>query len=363
MKTDFDKYISDQIQNIEDSLQVGNWDTFKVRYVKDRRAKAVRFIIPIAAAASIIMVFVLFGGNSIDNNVDEPYKEFILAADNAAAIKTEIPECKNELIALHRPRKEAYPDSIIVAGSDRQQDSAAAIKAEIRKYTPKSVKDTSAQLSDHYAYFEKKSIDADLHKVDKPKIHIGLSGGPGMTSRSGTMIQMSGAGNGMLSGGGMENVHYKHLPPITFGVSIGIDFGKRFAAITGLDYSLYLSRKEIASSKGARNEMQQIHYLGLPVRCSYTIYSNKSFEWYVGGGLEVEKCISALSGTTSFREKNFLWSAVVATGIRYNISRNISLYCEPYCSYLLSGTSLSSYRSDNPIGVSANLGIRFDLPQ
>ena len=34
MKTDFDKYISDQIQNIEDNLQVGNWDAFKVCYAK-----------------------------------------------------------------------------------------------------------------------------------------------------------------------------------------------------------------------------------------------------------------------------------------------------------------------------------------
>ena len=58
MKTDFDKYISDQIQNIEDNLQVGNWDAFKVCYAKKRRAKAIRFIVPIAAAASIIMAFV-----------------------------------------------------------------------------------------------------------------------------------------------------------------------------------------------------------------------------------------------------------------------------------------------------------------
>lgn len=181
-----------------------------------------------------------------------------------------------------------------------------------------------------------------------------------MASRAGAYLQMSGGGNGILAGE-MENVHYKHLPPITIGVSIGINLSKRFTVITGLDYSLYLSHKEITSSKGVRDEMQQIHYLGLPIRCDYTIYSNKSFEWYIGGGLEIEKCVSAASGTTSFREKNFLWSAVATTGIQYNISRNISLYCEPYCSYLLSETNLFSYRSANHIGVSAKLGIRFDL--
>lgn len=363
MKTDFDKYISDQIQNIEDNLQVGNWDAFKVCYAKNRRTKTMRFIIPIAAAASIIMAFVFFGRDNNSNEVNYSNKEIALIADNAtdtAIIKTEIPECKTNLIALDRPHKVTVSDSIIEAEFDQQQDSAATIKVEVKNNAPELVKDTSAQLGNSYAYMEKESIDVTLHKVNRPEIYIGLSGGPGMTSRAGTMIQINAPGNGMLSGE-REEVNYRHLPPISFGVSVGINLSKRFTIITGLDYSLYISHKEITSSKGTRNEMQQIHYLGLPIRCDYTIYSNKSFEWYFGGGFEVEKCISATSGTTSFIEKNFLWSAVATTGIQYNINKSISLYCEPYCSYLLSETNLFSYRTENPIGVSANLGIRFKL--
>lgn len=360
MKTDFDKYISDQIQNIEDNLQVGNWDAFQVRYAKNRRAKAIRFIMPIAVAASIIMAFVFFGRESNSNEVNYSNMEIGLIADNTATIKTEIPKCKNGLTASHRPHKVTVPDSIIIAETNNQEDSVTTIEIESNSSVPKSSTETSSQLRDSYTHFEAEIIDADLYKAYKPKFSIGLSGGPGMTSRDGALRQMSGGGNGILSGE-MENVHYKHLPPITFGVSIGIDLSKRFTIITGLDYSLYLSHKEITSSKGVRNEMQQIHYLGLPIRCDYTIYSNKSFEWYVGGGFEVEKCVSASSGTTSFKEKNFLWSAVATTGIEYNITKNISLYCEPYCSYLLSETNLFSYRTENPVTISAKLGLRFDL--
>lgn len=360
MRTEFDKYISDQIQNIEDNLQVGNWDAFQVRYAKNRRAKAIRFIMPIAVAASIIMAFVFFGRESNSNEVNYSNMEIALIADNTATIKTEIPKCKNGLTASHRPHKVTVPDSIIIAETNNQEDSVTTIEIESNSSVPKSSTDTSSRLRDSYTHFETEIIDAELHKAYKPKFSIGLSGGPGMTSRAGTMIQINAPGNGMLSGK-REEVNYIHLPPISFGVSVGINLSKRFTIITGLDYSLYLSHKEITSSKGVRNEMQQIHYLGLPIRCDYTIYSNKSFEWYVGGGFEVEKCVSASSGTTSFREKNFLWSAIVTTGIQYNICRTISLYCEPYCSYLLSETSLFSYRSDNPIGVSANLGIRFNL--
>ena len=351
MKTEFDKYISDQIQNIEDCLQVGNWNAFQVRHAKYRRAKAIRFIMPVAAAASIIMAFVLFGRESSSNEVDYSNKELTLIADNTAIIEVEIPECKNGLIELNRPHEVTVPDSVIVAETDHQEDNATITEIESNNSLPKSSTDTSSQLRDSYTHFETEI---------KPKFSIGLTGGPGMTSRAGTMIQINAPGNGMLSGE-REEVNYRHLPPITFGVSMGINLSERFTVITGLDYSLYLSYKEITSSKGVRNEMQQIHYLGLPIRCDYTIYSNKSFEWYVGGGFEVEKCVSASSGTTSFKEKNFLWSAVATTGIQYNITKNISLYCEPYCSYLLSETSLFSYRTENPVTISAKLGLRFDL--
>lgn len=360
MKTDFDKYISDQIQNIEDNLQVGNWDAFKVCYAKNRRTKTMRFIIPIAVAASIIMAFVFFGRESNSNEVNYSNMEIALIADNTATIKTEIPKCKNGLTASHRPHKVTVPDSIIIAEANNQEDSVTTIEIESNNSVPKSSTDTSSRLRDSYTHFETEIIDADLHKAYKPKFSIGLSGGPGMTSRAGTMIQINAPGNGMLSGE-REEVNYRHLPPISFGVSVGINLSKRFTIITGLDYSLYLSHKEITSSKGVRNEMQQIHYLGLPIRCDYTIYSNKSFEWYIGGGFEVEKCVSASSGTTSFKEKNFLWSAVATTGIQYNITKNISLYCEPYCSYLLSETNLFSYRTENPVTISAKLGLRFDL--
>lgn len=356
MKTELDKYISDQIQNIEDCLQVGNWNAFQVRHAKYRRAKAIRFIMPVAAAASIIMAFVLFGRESNSNEVNYSNKEITLIADNTAIIEMEIPECKNGLIELNRPHEVTVPDSVIVAETNNQEDSVTKTNNSL----PESSTDTSSQLRESYTHFETEINDAELHKAYKPKFFIGLTGGPGMTSRAGAYLQMSGVGEGIF-GAEVESVHYKHLPPITFGVSMGINLSERFTVITGLDYSLYLSYKEITSSKGVRNEMQQIHYLGLPIRCDYTIYSNKSFEWYVGGGFEVEKCVSASSGTTSFKEKNFLWSAVATTGIQYNITKNISLYCEPYCSYLLSETSLFSYRTENPVTISAKLGLRFDL--
>ena len=134
-----------------------------------------------------------------------------------------------------------------------------------------------------------------------------------------------------------------------------------FAVVRGEYNMLNLSNKEISSIVTKRNEMQQLHYLGLPLRVNYTIYSKNSFEWYAGGGFKVDKCIYAKSGATVLKESDFLLSALLTTGIQYKITRNLSIYFEPYCSYLFSDTRLPSYRSENPLEISAKLGIRVNL--
>ena len=61
----------------------------------------------------------------------------------------------------------------------------------------------------------------------------------------------------------------------------------------------------------------------------------------------MEKLIYGKSGSKILTEQKVLWSAMMSTGIQYNFSKNVSLYCKPYCSYLLSDTALMSYRKDD----------------
>lgn len=363
MKTNFDKYISSQIQDIEDNLKIDHWDEFQTYFAKHKRVKVMRFMIPAVAAASIIIASVFSGLNNIDNGLNDTRDESGSIADNNPIIITKIPVCRNELKPLHRPHKVTVTDTLSVSDTQQRKDTVSTRDREATSYTPATEKDTTSSPAVSYSCFKTENVTANVPKKNLPTFSIGLSGGPGVTSRESSLIQFNAPGNGSLSGT-MEKVSYKHMPPMTLGVSVGMNFNKRFVFITGLNYSFYLSHKEIKSTDKVKYEKQQLHYLGLPVRCNYTIYSDysdKPFEWYAGGGLQVEKCLSAKSGTTTLQERNFLWSAVLTTGIQYNITQNLSIYCEPYFSYLLSRTELFSYRSDNSVEISASLGIRLAL--
>ena len=393
MKTDFDKYISDQIQNIEENLQVGNWEKFQTDYARHRRVKTVRFIIPVVAAAAAIIILLLSITDNIDNRPLQIRNNYLLIAENTPTISTEIPAFRKIFMpSLKREHHEpTISDNLHITDSQQQIDTDTLIreKSESEKFEPPTKRDTTYQSIPSYDYFETNNATAYIPPKSSPKLSIGVSGGPGLSSlglinepigiyhlRTAPPTERpredSDLGNTRDSilmekpvdnivAGKIEEVSYKHKPPITFGISLGINFTQRLALITGLDYSLYLSEKVISYSDKISSEIQQLHYLGLPLRLNYTIYSKNSFEWYAGGGVKVEKCIYAKSGTTVLKESNFLLSGLLTTGIQYNITRNFSIYCEPYCSYLFSDTRLSSYRSENPFEISAKLGIRVNL--
>ena len=388
MKTDFDKYISDQIQNIEENLQVGNWGKFQTRYARHRGVKMVRIIIPVAAAAAAIIVLLLSVSNNIDNRPLQLRNHYPLIAENTPTIITEIPAFRKVFMpSLKREHHEpTISDNLHITDSQQQIDTDTLIreKSESEKFEPPTKRDTTYQSIPSYDYFKTDNATAYMPKKKLPKVSIGVSGGQGLANRNQIHIyqlRMASAYQGprdytsnekqrdsILTEKPLNNIlveneehSYNHRPPITFGISLGINFTQRLGLITGLDYSLYLSNKEISSIVTKRNEMQQLHYLGLPLRVNYTIYSKNSFEWNAGGGVKVEKCIYAKSGAEVLKESNFLLSALLTTGIQYNITRNLSIYFEPYCSYLFSDTRLPSYRSEKPFEVSASLGIRVNL--
>ncbi len=441
MKTDFDKYISDRMQNIEENLQVGNWGKFQKHYARHRRIKIVRLIIPVVAAAAAMIVLLLSITNNIDNGPLQLRNNYPLIAQNTPTVQVEIPALRKDFkhLSIRKNPEPTLSDILHIADPQPHLDTETLMqdKSDPIKVEKRTKKDPADQTVPSYDYFETIDASETGHKKSSPKFSIRVSGGQGLTGYSQINLprgifaeRLASASNNpesqnnkynipeyvpehltYLSEGPLigspdgkpgdekpyikpgeklyikpgekkpwdvilmekpvdgtcsentkiEGMSYKHRPPITFGVSLGINLTPRFAFITGLDYSLYHSRKTIEYPGETKTEMQQLHYLGLPLRLNYTIYSKSSFEWYAGGGVIVEKCIYAKSETTVLKETNFLWSLAVTTGIQYNITRNFSIYCEPYCSYLLSETTLPSYRNDNALEISANFGIRVNL--
>ena len=156
---------------------------------------------------------------------------------------------------------------------------------------------------------------------------------------------------------------YQHDMPVSVGVSARIMLSRRFSINTGLNYTLYSSMRERSYSSGkvTERERQNVHYLGIPLRCDWLVVNRRYFTFYMGVGAQVDKCIYASVGDERLHEKDFLFSLTGAAGLQYNITNKIGLYLEPDFSLRLNEGTLETYRHDHFGVISARAGLRFNF--
>ena len=156
---------------------------------------------------------------------------------------------------------------------------------------------------------------------------------------------------------------YQHDMPVSFGVSARIMLSRRFSINTGLNYTLYSSMRErsYSSSEVTERERQNVHYLGIPLRCDWLVVNRRYFTFYMGVGAQVDKCVYARVGNERLHENDFLFSLTGAAGLQYNITNKIGLYLEPDFSLRLNEGTLETYRHDHFGVISARAGLRFNF--
>ena len=156
---------------------------------------------------------------------------------------------------------------------------------------------------------------------------------------------------------------YQHDMPVSFGVSARIMLSKRFSINTGLNYTLYSSMRErsYSSSEVTERERQNVHYLGIPLRCDWLVVNRRYFTFYMGVGGQVDKCVYARVGNERLHENDFLFSLTGAAGLQYNITNKIGLYLEPDFSLRLNEGTLETYRHEHFGVISARAGFRFNF--
>ena len=156
---------------------------------------------------------------------------------------------------------------------------------------------------------------------------------------------------------------YQHDMPVSVGVSARIMLSRRFSINTGLNYTLYSSMRERSYSSGkvTERDRQNVHYLGIPLRCDWLVVNRRYFTFYMGVGAQVDKCVYARVGDERLHEKDFLFSLTGAAGLQYNITNKIGLYLEPDFSLRLNEGTLETYRHDHFGVISARAGLRFSF--
>ena len=163
-----------------------------------------------------------------------------------------------------------------------------------------------------------------------------------------------------------------HYMPVNFSLALKHRLNNRFALETGLSYSMLKSEFEMGSNGNTINEQQTIHYLGIPLKGTYYIYSRKAWSLYGSLGVTTEIPLYSplstsyyLHGMLEATDKTTIhapwqWSAGTGLGLQYNFTPNIGLFTEPSLQYYIPmGTQIETYRTEHPFTFSLPIGIRF----
>ncbi|MBR2065196.1 MAG: sigma-70 family RNA polymerase sigma factor [Bacteroidales bacterium] len=150
---------------------------------------------------------------------------------------------------------------------------------------------------------------------------------------------------------------YHHGLPVTFGLSARMNMNNRMGMESGIEYTWLHSNVDTSVGRLEQN----LHFIGIPLRLDTRICSWNGLDMYLGAGIKAEKCINASLGKVSCEERRLQWSADAFAGAQYRISNRSHLYFQPELSYYFTKTDLITYRTENPLTFSLNIGLRFDL--
>ena len=410
MMEDWTDIIGEELENIEEPLPADDWSVLQQKYAAaQKRKKAAAFawaggIMSVAAAIALVLLLVRPATVPADDNLvaDQlPPIEEVVPVDTVSiesqSENVEIPETvapkKRKLIPTSVNVVKPSDDMLIA--QDKTEDNIPA-EEEIFDVVKDTISVTERLLADAGNTNDMKDMAEDNHMDywgfgdfpdDEPmrrrmKVSVGLSGSasanpipkmydvnleppqdnvtaPG--TKDSTEVDSPELARMMRSKSSYTE-KYKHEIPKSIGVSARFHITDKLSINTGLTYTRYASdRTRMYSYSDYQNDRQYVHYLGIPVRLDWMIVNRKHFNFYLGAGVQADKCIYATVGGERLHEKEVLFGLSGAMGLQFNIVPMVGLYFEPDISYSLNEGSIQTYRSREPFVVTVRGGLRFNF--
>ncbi len=157
-----------------------------------------------------------------------------------------------------------------------------------------------------------------------------------------------------------------HKMPVSFGVSVKYQLTDRWALATGAVYTRLRSDFTHQTSTGSIVDEQVLHYIGVPLKVEYRVWSIGGFSSYLTAGGEMDKNFKAkvvTDGTEQdIRKDRLQWSADAAVGAQYNIIPQLGVYVEPGVKYYFNNHSqVENTFKDKPWNFNLQIGLRWNL--
>ena len=167
----------------------------------------------------------------------------------------------------------------------------------------------------------------------------------------------------------------KHHLPVRVGVSVNYDLTDRWGVESGLAYTILASDLRSGGTNDYYETKQKLHYLGIPLKTNFKIWSNKRFSVYAAAGGMMEIPVAGQSRTNYVNNGHVVgndsedvnpdklqWSINANLGVQYNISNLLGIYLEPGVGYYFDdGSDVLTIYKEKKCNFDFQLGVRFNL--
>ena len=155
--------------------------------------------------------------------------------------------------------------------------------------------------------------------------------------------------------------YIKHHAPYSFGVSVRLPLNDRLALISGLVYT------RLKSDLSGHKE-QILHYVGVPLGVTYSVWRYKRLSVYAIGGIQADFNIKATikkpsqASAVSIGKDRVQFSGMLGPGFQFDITKDFGIYVEPTARYYFNnGSDIKNYFKDKPWNINLNAGLRLSL--
>lgn len=357
-------------------------------------------LLPWAAAASVVLIAGVamwwqLHSNTPDIAMHEPAPHPITLTDNkavntkASAVNTKASAANSHISTTSTHAMLAYKDNALVPTASNKEEVMALTMAEqevqnepiaegstttstpTATSTQKSQRTTQTQAA-HTAYH----LPRTQHQASNTRwqVGVGTAGNMNRYKSSGPIyvnslsaVNTEYADNEMFRVSPYEQdtkdvTH--HDMPISIGLTASYSVTPRIALASGLVYTLATSSFQHGASMP--KETQTLHYVGIPLNLSYTVWGNSWLRTYIMAGaqadMNVKATLKADGHKSNIDNDRAQFSVTGGAGVQLNVAQQLGVYVEPGVRYYFdNGSAVQTIFKEHPTNFSLQVGLRWNI--
>lgn len=158
----------------------------------------------------------------------------------------------------------------------------------------------------------------------------------------------------------------KHHQPISVGMQVGFHLLLKMKLSTGLVYTKVSSDFISGVSDTRTVSTQDLHYIGIPLNLSYSVWEYKGLHTYVTAGGEgavnVKNHTETDGEVKESKRDKMQWSTNASVGIQYDFIPQLGVYVEPGMKYYFdNGSQIENIFKDKKLNFNIQFGLRFNV--